>query len=414
MTAGFAARAKKQMRVLIVHNRYQQRGGEDAVVESEHALLSAHGVDVQYFQLDNDGIVNLAAKLAASISVFYNRKSIDLLNAAICNFSPDVVHVHNWFPTLSPGIFWACRKRAIPVVHTLHNYRLFCATGDLTREGRVCEQCMSRPLRIPGIVHGCYRQSRLGTAVASSAMLMHWGLGTWKNAVDLFIALTEFGRRKFIDGGLPEHKIVVKPNFLDFDPGFRNGKRDYFLFAGRLSEGKGISMLLKCWSGADDLPMLKIVGDGPMAADVRQASASAKNIEWLGLKSASEVLDFMGGAKALICSSVWYEGMPRVIIESLAVGTPVIGPRLGSYPEMIAEGKFGALFTPGDSAALAASVRQFEQGNAQSAMRVAARKEFQARYTGPENFKLLDSIYRRAIDDVKETSREVRQAYEPV
>lgn len=414
MTAGFVTRAKKQMKVLIVHNRYQERGGEDAVVESERALLSAHGVDVQYIQLDNDRISNLTGKLAASISVFYNRKSIDLLNAAIRNFRPDVVHVHNWFATLSPGIFWACRKQGIPVVHTLHNYRLFCATGNLSRDGRVCEECMNSALRIPGIVHGCYRESRLGTAVASSAMLMHWGLGTWRNAVDIFIALTEFGRKKFIDGGLPEHKIVVKPNFLDFDPGFRNGQRDYFLFVGRLSDIKGISTLLKCWSDANDLPPLKIVGDGPLADDVRAATALAENIEWLGSKSADEVLDLMGGAKALICSSVCYEGMPRVIIESLAVGTPVIGPRLGSYPEMIAEGKFGALFTPGDSVALAASVRQFEQVNAQSAMRVAARKEFQARYTGPENFKLLDSIYRRAIDDVKEPSKEVRQAYEPV
>lgn len=402
------------MKVLIVHNRYQERGGEDAVVESELALLTAHGVDVQYFQVDNDGIANLTGKLAASISVFYNRKSIDLLNRAIGDFRPDVVHIHNWFATLSPGIFWACRKQGIPVVHTLHNYRLFCATGNLSRDGKVCEECMSSTLRVPGIVHGCYRDSRLGTAVASSAMLMHWKLGTWRDAVDLFIALTEFGRKKFIDGGLPEHKIVVKPNFLDFDPGFRDGKRDYFLFVGRLSEIKGISTLLRCWSDADDLPPLKIVGDGPLADDVRQAASSTKNIEWLGLKSADEVLELMGGAKALICSSVCYEGMPRVIIESFAVGTPVIGPRLGSYPEMIAEGKFGVLFTPGDPAGLAGSVRQFERGSSQTAMRLEARKEFQSRYTGSENFKRLDSIYRRVIASLKEPSEEVRQAYESV
>src|ERR1700730_16379625 len=248
------------MKILIAHNRYQHKGGEDVVVQSETNLLISYGADVELLEVNNDSIVNFRGKLAASISVFHNAHAVNLLNTSIERFKPDVVHVHNWFPTLSPGIFWACKRNGIPVVHTVHNYRLLCANGLFFRDGHVCEDCLGTRFGTPGVLHGCYRGSRAGTAAATAAMLSHWAAGTWHNAVDRFLALTAFAKRKLIEGGLPEAKIIVKPNFLDCDPGPQPGNLGYFTFVGRLSEEKGIRALLDCWRDGADLPLLKIVG----------------------------------------------------------------------------------------------------------------------------------------------------------
>lgn len=387
------------MRVLIVHNRYQQKGGEDAVALSEKRLLANNGVEVELLEVDNDAIVGLPNKLAASVSVFYSRRGVELLNAAITRFAPDVVHVHNWFPTLSPAIFWACRRRGVPVVNTLHNYRLLCAGGTLFRDGGVCEDCIGTALRLPGIHHGCYRGSHAGTFVATAAMLTHWKLGTWDRAVGRFIALSEFARKKLIEGGLPAARLVVKPNFLDSDPGPRPGNLGYFAFVGRLTEEKGIPALLNCWRRGTELPLLRIVGTGPLEDEVRQAAASLENVEWLGAKSADEVLDVMGGAMALLCPSMWYEGMPRVVIEALAVGTPVIASRLGSYVEMIVPGKFGDLFDTRDPEGLLACLQRLVNDKTLAGMRTEARNEFVARYSGPANLKLLRQIYEQVISE---------------
>lgn len=391
------------MRVLIVHNRYQQKGGEDAVALSEQNLLAAHGVEVAILGVDNDAIVGLSAKMAAAVSVFYSSRGVKLLTDSIESFRPDLVHVHNWFPTLSPAIFWTCRRRRLPVVQTLHNYRLLCAGGSLFRDGHVCEDCMGTALRLPGIQHGCYRGSHVGTAAATAGMLAHWRIGTWRTAVSRFIALSEFSRSKLVEGGLPPEKVVIKPNFLDEDPGFRPGgdagQPAYLAFVGRLTEDKGVGRLLHCWANNPDLPLLRILGAGPLENQVRQAAASLHNLEWLGMKPPREVLDWMGGASALLCPSLWYEGMPRVVIESLAVGTPVLASRLGTYPEMIVDGKFGALFDTTHPEALTECVRRMTAGPTLAKMRSAAREEFLTRYTAEPNFKLLQSIYRDAMAD---------------
>jgi glycosyltransferase involved in cell wall biosynthesis len=208
------------MRVLIVHNRYQQQGGEDAVVSSEGNLLADHGIEVETLEENNDAITGFMGKIEASISVFTgSRSSNDRVKAMLGRFRPDVVHVHNWFPTVSPSIFWNCKRAGIPVVNTLHNYRLLCVNATLFRDGRVCEDCIGSTLRSPGVIHKCYRDSRAGSAVATAGMLVHWTAGTWHRSVDRFIALSGFAREKLIAGGLPEAKIVVKPNFVDPDPG---------------------------------------------------------------------------------------------------------------------------------------------------------------------------------------------------
>lgn len=389
---------KEQMKVLVVHNRYQQRGGEDAVVEAETRLLAANGVDVERFDADNDGIQGLIPKIQVSASQFgIPTDALAEFRSALSNFRPDLVHVHNWFPTLSPSIFNICRRRHTPTVHTLHNYRLLCVNATLFRNGHICEDCMGSTLRIPGIVHACYRKSRAGSTVATAGMVAHWSLGTWRHSVDCFIALSQFSRNKLIDGGLPGNKIAVKPNFIDPDPGIGRGRGGYFLFAGRITEEKGIRVLLDCWREGHNLPLLKIAGAGPLEDEVRQAAATLNNVEWLGVRSSEEVLDLMRRADALLCPSQWYEGMPRAVVESFAVGTPVIASNIGCYPEMIEDGKSGALFPPGDAQALRSRLHDLLDSGSLLEMRAHARRSFESSYTGEKNLSLLLNVYRSVL-----------------
>lgn len=385
------------MKVLIVHNRYQQKGGEDSVVESERDILRDHGVEVEVLQGDNDHIRGFAGKVRASMEVFYSAQGVDRVNAAIASFHPDVVHVHNWFPTFSPAIFGACNRNGVPVVHTLHNYRLLCVKASLYRDGSPCEDCVGKALRLPGIVHGCYRGSHAGSAAATAAMLAHWRMGTWHNAVDRFIALSEFARTKLIEGGLPSGKIAVKPNSLASDPGFRPQPGEHLAYVGRLTDEKGIATLLECWRQGPDLPQLLIAGTGPLEEQVRQAADSLHNVQWLGFCSSDEALSVIGSARGLICPSLWYEGMPRVVIEAMAAGTPVIASRLGTYVEMIDHGRSGMLFEAGSAAALLACVREFAGNGNASEMRMQTRGQYDSRYGSERNFAKLTEIYEEAM-----------------
>ena len=386
------------MKVLLVHNRYQQRGGEDVVVDAETCLLEGRGIAVQRLDADNDAIHGALAKIRISASQFAGSPDMrHRVEHALKEFRPDIVHVHNWFPTISASIFRQCKSAGIPVVHTIHNYRLLCAGATLFRDGRVCEDCIGTSLRSPGIRHRCYRDSRMGTAAATLGMLAHWTMGTWHHSVDRFIALTEFSRQKLIEGGLPNQKIAVKPNFVDPVPEPGSGDGGYFLYAGRLTEEKGIRVLLDCWTSAPGLPPLWIVGDGPLREEVQNAAVTSGNVHWLGMKSSEEVVFLMKHARATLCPSLWYEGMPRVVIESLAVGTPVVASNIGGYPEMIVHGESGALFASGDASALLNCIRELEERNAWRNMRSEARLRFLAEYTGEKNFSVLLNIYRTAM-----------------
>lgn len=386
------------MKVLMVHNRYQQSGGEDAVVDAEVGLLATNGIEVSRFDVDNDAIQGLIPKIRTSIGQFgIPTRTGSQFRKTLERFRPDVVHVHNWLATLSPSVFNICRGRGIPVVHTLHNYRLLCASATLFRDGHVCEDCIGSATRLPGIVHACYRNSRTGTAVVTAAMLAHWSLGTWTRSVGRFIALTQFARTKLIQGGLPAEKIIVKPNFVDPDPGMRSSLGGYLLYAGRLTEEKGLRVLFECWKGSPELPLLKIAGAGPLLDELREAAASLPNVHLLGPKAGDEVIDLMRNADALLCPSQWYEGMPRVVIESLAVGTPVIASRIGCYPEMIVDGETGALFTAGDPNALRTCIHNMIRSRALAPMRPNARRSFQANYTGESNLPQLLNVYRSVL-----------------
>jgi glycosyltransferase involved in cell wall biosynthesis len=361
-------------------------------------MLQSRGHRVELLEADNDCIVGLAAKARASFESVYSRPARARVTEAVTRFRPDVVHVHNAFPRLSPSVYYACRDAGVPVVQTLHNYRLLCPGALLMRDGRVCEDCLRRVVPLEGVRHGCYRQSRVATAAVATMIAAHRALGTWRRQVDCYIALTEFARDKFVAGGFPPAKMAVKPNFLDPDPGPGNGCRSYALFVGRLSAEKGIHVLLRGWTALHDPLKLKIAGAGPLEAEVREHAAGDSRIQVLGPQPKSAIIGLMREAAVLIFPSSCYEGFPIVLAEAFATGTPVIASNLGAMAEIVEDGRTGLHFRPGDAADLAARVEwALTHPQELARMRLAVRAEYEAKYTADRNYQMVMEIYERVI-----------------
>lgn len=385
----------------MIHNTYQQPGGEDVVVEQETALLRQAGHTVVEYRRANDRLnsLSLGQRLTLPVRLSWAWDVVRELSALIPRERPDVAHVHNTFALLSPAVYYACQRLGVPVVQTLHNYRLHCPRADFFRDGQVCEACLGKSLAWPGIVHGCYRDSRVQTAGVATMLAVHHGLHTWTTQVDLYIALTAFARQKFIQGGLPAEKIVLKPNFVAPDPGPRQGPGDYALFVGRCVPEKKIHTLLAAWQHLRDLP-LKLIGGGLEADTMRQLIQQYRleNVEFLGPRPRHEVFTALQQARVLVFPSEWYETFGMVLIEAFACGVPVIASRLGAMSDIVTDRQTGLLFQPGDAMDLAAQVRwAIEHPAALAAMGLRARQEYEAKYTAAVNGKLLQDIYVRAI-----------------
>lgn len=386
------------MRILIVHNRYQQPGGEDGVVSAEADLLQDHSHQVALYEADNDQIVGALGGLTTAVRCVWSRPAVRSFRKLLFSFEPDVVHVHNFFPLISPAIHHAAHRLGIPVIQTLHNYRLMCPASTLVRDGSVCESCVNQWYPVSAVRHACYHKSRAATFAVANMLLFHRIMGTWTNTVSRFIALSDFARRKFVSAGLPEDRISVKPNFLADDPGLGPGSGNYVLFVGRLTHEKGIACLLQAWRNLRTNTRLIIVGDGPLAPMVKESADADQTIEWLGFQNRSRILELMGDAFALIFPSVWFEGFPLVLAEAMAKGLPVIASNLGSMPEIISHRKTGLLFAPGSPLDLVNSIQwAFSHPVEFSAMRAQARQEFELKYTAASNYGLLLNIYQAAL-----------------
>jgi glycosyltransferase involved in cell wall biosynthesis len=381
------------MHILVGHNFYQQPGGEDTVFATETSMLEDSGHSVVRYSQHNDAI-RAMSPFATGFKTVWNSAARKEIARLLEHEQPAVCHFHNTFPLISPSAFYAASSAKIPVVLTLHNYRLLCPAGVLLRQGTVCEECVGRPLAYPGIAHACYRNSTVQTAGVAAMTCLHRLLNTWRERVDLYIALTEFARRKFIEGGLPAEKIVVKPNFVYPDPGFNAGRERFALFVGRLSPEKGIATLLDAWSSiGGDLP-LRIAGEGPMENEVRQACQTNPAISWLGRLTRPAVIEQMKRAWVLVFPSIWYESLPLTVIEAFATGLPVIAGNLGSMAELVEDGRTGLLFEPGSAGALATAVRRLLVNDGLAAgMRWSARQEFETRYTRSRNCEVLLRCY---------------------
>ena len=380
------------MRILTAHNYYLEPGGEDEVFRSESRLLEERGHAVLRHTADNRHALRMS-RIEAAAAAVWNRAAGRELRSLVAQHSPDLVHFHNTFPLLSPACYQAARAGGAAVVQTLHNYRVVCPGALLARDATPCESCLGRPLAWPGILHGCYRGSRAATAALAAMTAVHRAAGTWNDAVDVYVALTAFARARFVEGGLPAAKIVVKPNFVWPDPGAGPGAGGYVLFAGRLSREKGLGTLAGAWKLLNGMPPLKAAGDGPMAAELEGVPGVAA----LGRRTREDVLALMRGASFLVFPSLCYEGLPLAVLEAFACGLPVIASRLGAMAEVIEEGRTGLLFTPGDAGDLAAKVEwAAAHPDELGRMRREARAEFEARYTAERNYQALMEVYARA------------------
>ena len=379
------------MKILLVHNAYQQRGGEDAVAESEVELLRQHGHEVECLQRHNRELKDINPASAA-LQTLWSLTTHQQAKRAIKRFAPDVVHVHNTFPLVSPSIYWACSDAGVPVVQTLHNFRLACPQAMFLRDGKVCEDCLG-VTPWPALRHGCYRGSHSETAVLSSMLVLNRSLGTWINKVDLYIALNEFCRAKFVQAGLPAHKLVVKPNFVETPPQ-RSLQRSGLLFAGRLSPEKGVDTLAKAASLMGAAADLSVLGSGPQ----QELLNGIAGVKLHGATPQPQVLQQMAAAVALVLPSICYESFPRTLVEAFACALPVLASRIGSLAELVVDGQTGLHFNPGDAKDLAEKMAWALAHPAEMAqMGQRARLEYERKYTPEQNHSLLMAIYKQAM-----------------
>jgi glycosyltransferase involved in cell wall biosynthesis len=381
----------------VAHNFYKQPGGEDQCVAAEVAMLKAHGHQVSQYCLYNRSIDTLGRLELASRTVWSQaafREMRDLLRAR----RPQIVHFHNTFPLISPAAYYAARTEGVSVVQTVHNYRLLCANALLFRNGEVCEDCLNKSILWPAVVGKCYRGSRAATATVAAMLMAHRALGTWSRAVNAYIALTEFSRNKLVAGGLPADKIAVKPNFVYPDPGPSKGATGYGIFAGRLSAEKGVGTLLEAWRRLGGTLPLKIVGDGPLAATVKEAATKYPCIQWLRSQPLEAVYPLIGDASVVVVPSQCYENFPRTIAEAFAKGTPVIASNLGAMAAIVDHGRTGLLFEPGNPDDLVAKLQGVLADPLKLAqMRRAARQEFELNFSVESNHQTLMGIYQKAL-----------------
>lgn len=391
------------MKILIVHNYYRSDSpsGENQVVANELAMLESRGHQVALFARHSDDLARMGIRgaIIGALGTPWNPRAAALLRVEAARFVPDIVHVHNSFPMLSPAIFSTLSDIA-PRVLTLHNYRLFCAAGIPMRENRVCTLCLDKRSAIPALRHGCYRGSRLATAPLATNIELHRRYGTWQREVDAFIALTAFQRAIMVDAGLPGDKVHVKPNFTSkTTPPLPWDERGYHaLYVGRLSPEKGVSTLIEAWrQWGPNAPMLKIAGGGPLEQELR-ASAEGLPIQFLGQLDGQAAQAEIATARLMLLPSEWFEGFPMVLVEAMSHGTPVAVSNIGSLPEIVTARRTGLVFEPGNSPSLVANVRRYWQDSASlAALGNAARLEFEARYTEKPNHDSLMEIYGHAI-----------------
>jgi glycosyltransferase involved in cell wall biosynthesis len=399
------------LKILQVHNYYQNPGGEDIVVKNEKTLLESHGHEVFQFHRHNDSIKKWSQKIKVLFSTHYSRESQRLFELEIKQIKPDVVHVHNFFPLITPSVFDVCRAYQVPSVLTLHNYRLICPNCFL-----MDNQCNIYERTIQGNAYSSirdkiYRDSMLQTAVVAHMIEYHRKHKTWHNKVDQFIALTQFARQKFVEGGLPGEKITIKPNFAEeilqkTGSDFEAQKENYYVFVGRLSPEKGIEMLVKTWIDHNITTPLYIIGQGPMAEPLQEISKQTPAIVWLGTQPHHKTMEYVHRAKALVFPSIWYEGFPMTIVESFSLGTPVVTSNIGSQAEIVKDGYNGIHFQMGNMKDLHNKICESEKDtNILRKLSNQAYQTYRDYYTPETNYQQLVKIYRSVIEPMQYASK---------
>jgi glycosyltransferase involved in cell wall biosynthesis len=390
------------MRILVAHTHYQQPGGEDTVFAQEVDLLRREGHEVITYTRSNAEIerYGTAQRVMLFPNTVWSSASRTDFGAVLDRERPDLVHFHNTFMVMSPSVYAACKERGLPVVQTLHNFRLCCPGGAFFRDGAPCEECATTGVW-NGIRHKCYRNSRAATAVVASMLAFNRARGTWSNMVDCYIALSEFARGKMKSSGIPAHKIYVKSNFVSPDPGARSTVENYALYVGRLVVEKGLPTLLSAWERLDGTLPLRIIGDGPQRRNLEAfcRSNNINTVEFIGLRPRAEVIEQIRSARFVVFPSETYENFPMTIAEAYACGVPVIASKVGSTAEIVHDGVTGLTFTPGNADELRQRVQwATEHPDRMEQMGQRARAEFEAKYSAKRNYRILMDIYEIASD----------------
>lgn len=394
------------MKILIIHNSYQVRGGEDEVVASEVKMLKDRGHEVAEYRRKNfskDMVVrllksSLVGKSVDSLAVYHEVKE------AIRQQRPDIVHIHNTFYVMTRAVYRACKDEGVPVVQSLHNYRFLCPIAIFWRPSvGVCEECLHQGFQA-AVKNKCWKNSRWLSRFLVDAVASYREDDFIKRHVDKFIALNEVSQNKYQENGFKDCRFVVKPQFLDFDPGVSAEKDDYGLFVGGFFAYKGVETLLQAWQKMDKSRRLKLIGDGPLLEALRTKYTSA-NIEFLGRKPLNETLECMKRSLFVVVPSECYETGPRVIIEAFACGVPVVGSEIadgGAIGAVVEEGATGVLFKSRNVQDLAHKLRfMFDNKTKVLEMGRRARKEFESKYTVEKNYLQLIGIYEDVIAEHK-------------
>lgn len=393
------------MRVLLVHNFYGSAApsGENQVFEAEKALLQSRGHEVAEFTRQSDEIrgPGVWGNIQGAAATPWNPWSAWAIRQAVARFLPDVVHVHNTFPLISPSIFHALAGTGVARVLTLHNYRLFCPAAIPMRAGKVCTDCLDQRSVLPALQHGCYRNSRLATVPLALNVALHRAVGTWSHQVDAFIALTEFQRQRVVDAGLTASRVHVKPNFYPGNPVVVPWaqRQPYVVFAGRLTAEKGVATLIRAWQGwGPEAPELRVLGGGEVRCQL-EALAAGLPVRFLGQVDAVEAQRQIAQARLLVLPSECFEGFPMVVREAFAFGTPVAVSNIGPLPSIVKQGVSGVVFGAADPESLLNTVRTAWQAPAiLENLGQGARQAFDALYNEDANYRTLMMIYLKAIE----------------
>ncbi len=401
---------RRAMRILMLHNRYQVRGGEDESADFEAALLRRHGHEVDLMLFENAEI-RRQCLLGVGLGAVWSRAAYDRVKRRLSEKAYDLVHIQNFFPLLSPAAHYAGKAARKPVVQGLRNYRLICLNSLLFRAGRPCEDCLHHRIPWPGVVHGCYRGSRRGSLAVAMMLSVHRLLGTWTRRVDCFYTLSAFARDKLIAGGVSREKLLVKPNLIFPDPGEGGGPRKGVFTAGRLVAEKGIGTLLGAWQAMPEPIPLAVAGEGPLASAIEDASTRMPWMQYLGRIDQAEVCERMGRARVVVFPTEVYEVFGRTIVEAFAKGTPVIASDRGASRELVGDHRTGLLFEPGNPADLAEKVRwAWAHPREMGEMGRRARKEYEEKFSLRINHIKLMEIYNRAIENNRLSSRTAPRA----
>lgn len=389
------------MRVLLVHNFYRTAApsGEDIAYNNDKRMLQSGGVELDTYEKFNDDLVTLnhVAKLKLGISNSWSKESFREISAKLRAYKPDIVHFHNTFPQITPSGYAACKELNIPVIQTLHNFRLLCANALLLREGKVCELCISGSM-ISALRYRCYRNSLAATASQVICLKRNRYNGSYANNVALYITLTKFAEKKFLEAGFPAEKIITRPNFLPIPPAPKSNKENYAIFVGRITEEKGVYTLLRAWRKISNLE-LRVVGDGELLPESKKyADDNNINVKFMGYLSRDKVISAIQDAKFMILPSECYEGFPISLLEAYACGTPLIVSNIGGQSEIIRDGITGRLFSVGDSDDLAEKCMElFRNKDLLNKLRKNARAEFDRKYTQESVLDQTLNIYNSVL-----------------